>query len=177
MQMVLSLVAAAAAAAAPPQVAARQNLGTSQLITSVQRCQQIRDNAARLACYDQAASALVSATARGDVTIVDRSQMRQVRRSLFGFSIPRLPFFSNSKDRDVQEEPKELNSTLASFRPTGNGFFRFGLTEPQSTWESTEPSDVFEPRVGAKVKILKGALGSYWAEIANQPAVHVRRVR
>ena len=172
----LSIAVAFAAAAAPPH-AANTNVGRSQRITAIQNCQAIKDNTARLACYDQAASALVTATTRGDVAIVDRNQAKQVRRSLFGFSLPRFPFFSGSKDREADEEPKELNSTLASFRPTGNGFFRFVLKEPDSTWESTEPSDVFEPKLGAKVTITHGALGSYWAEIQNQRAVKVRRVR
>lgn len=103
--------------------------------------------------------------------------MRQVRRSLFGFSLPRLPFFSGSKNADVETEPKELLSTLASFHPLGNGFFRFTLADPQSTWESTESSDVFEPKLGSKVTISHGALGSYWADIDGQPSVKVRRVQ
>jgi len=165
-------IAATAAAPAPANV----ELGGSQLVKAVQNCQSIKDNEARLACYDRAASALVTATNRGDVAIVDKNQVRQVRRSLFGFSLPSLPFFSGSKDREVAEEPKELSSTLASFRPIGNGFFRFTLADPQSTWESTESSDVFEPKLGSKVKITHGALGSYWADISGQPSVKVRRV-
>lgn len=176
MQMVVSLVAAAAAAAAP-HAAAKQNLGSSQLLTSVQRCQQVRDNTARLACYDQAASALAAATARGDIAVVDRNQVRQVRRSLFGFSIPSFPFFSGSKNREAADEPKELTSTVAAFRSIGNGYYRFVLAEPQSTWESTEAASVSDPRAGEKVKIIHGALGSYWAEIGNQQAIRVRRVR
>jgi len=171
----LLLLAAAAAVAAPP-VSRTPEMGSSQLVKSIQNCQPIKDSAARLACYDQAAAALVSATTRGDVAIVDRGQVRQVRRSLFGFSLPSFPFFSGPKNRQDEQEPKELNSTLASFRPIGNGFIRFGLTEPQSTWESTEAADVFEPKIGAKVTISHGALGSYWAEIANQRAVKVRRI-
>jgi len=99
-----------------------------------------------------------------------------VRRSLFGFSIGSLPFFSGSKDSQADAEPKELTSTMGSFQPIGNGFFRITLTDPQSTWESIESSDVFEPRTGSKVTISHGALGSYWAEISGQPAVKVRRI-
>jgi hypothetical protein len=165
-------IAAATAAPAP----ANREVGGSQLVKAVQSCQAIKDNNARLACYDQAASALVSATNRGDVAIVDRNQVRQVRRSLFGFSLPSFPFFSGSKNRDAEAEPKELLSTLASFRSIGNGYFRFTLADPQSSWESTEASDVFEPKLGAKVEITHGALGSYWAEISGQPAVKVRRI-
>jgi len=169
------LLLASAAATAAPQTA-NVEISGSQLVKAVQNCQSIKDNNARLACYDKAASALVSATASGDVAIVDRNQVRQVRRSLFGFALPRIPFFSGSKNRDVETEPKELLATLGSFHPIGNGYFRFTLADPQSTWESTEASDVFEPKAGSKVTISHGALGSYWAEISGQPAVKVRRI-
>jgi len=168
------LLATSAATAAPR--AANVEISGSQLVKAVQDCQSIKDNGARLACYDKAASALVSATANGDVAIVDRGRVRQVRRSLFGFSLPPIPFFSGSKNRDVESEPKELLSTLSSFRSIGNGYFRFTLADPESTWESTEASDVFEPKTGSKVTISHGALGSYWAEISGQPAVKVRRI-
>lgn len=168
----LLLAGTAATSAAPPKV----EISGSQLVTAVQNCQLVKDNEARLACYDKAAAALVSATVSGDVTIVDRVQVRQVRRSLFGFSIGSLPFFSGSKDSQADAEPKELTSTMGSFQPIGNGFFRITLTDPQSTWESIESSDVFEPRTGSKVTISHGALGSYWAEISGQPAVKVRRI-
>lgn len=168
------LLGIATATAAPPSAGIEVN--GSQLVKAVQDCQSIKENDARLACYDKAAAALVSATASGDVAIVDRNKVRQVRRSLFGFSLPPIPFFSGSKNRDVEAEPKELLATLGSFQPIGNGFFRFTLADPQSTWESTEPSDVFEPKPGSKVTISHGALGSYWAEISGQPAVKVRRI-
>jgi hypothetical protein len=66
---------------------------------------------------------------------------------------------------------------LISFHDIGNGFFRFTLDEPQSTWESTEASSVYSPRAGDKVTIQHGALGSYFVEIGNQPWVRARRIR
>jgi len=171
---IVLLLGTAAATAAPQPVGAE--VSGSQLVRAVQDCQSIKDNGVRLACYDRAASALVSATASGDVAIIDRGKVRQMRRTLFGFSLPPIPFFSGSKNRDVEAEPKELQATLASFHSIGNGFFRFTLADPQSTWESTESSDVFEPKLGSKVTISHGALGSYWADISGQPSVKVRRV-
>ncbi|HEX6783951.1 MAG TPA: hypothetical protein VF098_04765 [Sphingomicrobium sp.] len=173
--MIGSLLLAAAAAATSPQQAAPAIAGSS-LVKAVQNCQSIADNAARLACYDRAAAALVTATNRGDVAIVDREQVRETRRSLFGFSLPRIALFGNSKMSSADQEPKQIDSTLSSFHPLANGFFQFTLTEPQSTWESTEGSSVFEPKAGAKVTIEHGALGSYYAEIGGQQWVHVRRV-
>ncbi len=175
MNSVLALAAAAAVVAAP-QGAQTKDLGRSQLVTTVEACRPITDNNARLACYDRAVGALAAASARGEIAVVDRNQVREVRRSLFGFAIPKLPFFGG-KDRGAEPEPKELVSTLTSFRSIGNGFFRFGLAEPQSTWEATEAASVVDPRVGAKVTIKRGALGSYWAEIENEPAARVRRIR
>ena len=172
--MAIAIMMAAAALAGRPSPPVVQG---SQLVNAVQACQQIKDDTARLACYDRSVSALSTANARGDVTVVDRSQMREVRRSLFGFSVPKLPFFLGSKDKQVQEEPKQLVSTLAGFRDVGNGFFRFTIANPESTWETTEASNIFDPKIGAKVTITRGAMGSYFAEIGSSSAVRAHRVR
>jgi len=164
----LLLAASAATPAAAP--------GGSDLVKAVQACQSVPEDSARLACYDKAATALVTANNQGDIAIVDKNQVRQARRSLFGFSLPRMPFFSGSKMGSADEEPKRLESTLASFRPIANGFFGFTLTEPQSTWETTEGSSLYEPKIGSKVTIERGSFGSYYAEIGGQQWVHVRRV-
>ena len=68
-------IAIAFAVAAAPHPAANPKVGKSQLISAIQNCQAIKDSTARLACYDQAASALVTATTRGDVAIVDASDV------------------------------------------------------------------------------------------------------
>ena len=72
---------------AAPEVQAKEKpVPASPLVTAIDRCRQIADSAQRLACYDSAASALVTATNSGDVSIVDRNEVRKVRHSLFGFS-------------------------------------------------------------------------------------------
>jgi hypothetical protein len=168
---------AALALLAAPAAAKEQPSGPSPLITAFQACQKIQDDAGRLACYDKAATALVGAASRGDVAVVDREQVRQVRRSLFGFSLPRLPFFSGSRDREVEEEPKEFVTSLTSFRSIGNGRYRFVVDQGKATWESTESAPLSDPRNGDKVTIRRGALGSYFAQIGKQRWVRARRVR
>jgi hypothetical protein len=170
---IILMMAAAAAVAAP----AHNIAPSSQLITAVQACQNIKEDAARLQCYDRSVSALATANARGDVAVVDKQQMREARRSLFGFSVPKLPFFGNSKDKDVAEEPKHLVTTVASFRSIGNGYVRVTITDPESTWESTEATDLFDVKAGQKVTIDHGAIGSYWMEIGANRAFHAHRVR
>lgn len=160
-----------------PHPAKDQLVAGPGLVAAIQDCQKIGDNAQRLACYDRNVAALATAQARGDVSIVDRNQIQQVRRSLFGFSGVHIPFFGNSRDRDARDEPRELKSTLTSYRDIGNGFFRFSITEPQSTWESTEGSSFSDGRAGDKVTIQSGALGSYFVQIGNQRWVRARRIR
>ncbi len=77
----------------------------------------------------------------------------------------------------MQEEPKQLVSTIASFRSIGNGFVRVTIAEPQSTWESTEATDVFDVKTGDKVTIDHGALGSYFMEIGRNRAFRAHRIR
>ena len=171
--MAIEIIMAAAALIASPTSA---EMPVSELINSVQVCQLIKEDAARLACYDKSIPALTAANARGDVTVLDRQQIREARRSLFGFSIPKLPFFSGSRDKDIREEPKLLASTLASFRDIGNGFFRFTITDPELTWETTEASNVYDPKIGAKVVLEHGAMGSYFAKIGGNRAVRAHRI-
>ena len=132
------MVAAAAAMAAPHRQTAPAS--GSQLVTAVQDCQSIKDDAARLACYDRAPPRCSAADARGMSQWSTAGRCGEARRSLFGFSVPKLPFFSNSKDKDVQQEPKEVVSTIALVPGPRQRFFRFTIADPESTWESTEPT-------------------------------------
>src|SRR5690349_11628724 len=60
----------------------------SPLVTAIDRCRQMTDPTQRLACYDSAASALVTTANSGAVTVVDQNDIRQARHSLFGFNLP-----------------------------------------------------------------------------------------
>ncbi len=172
-------IAALAASAAAQASNLNQPGGESTLVTTVEACRPIADNAARLACFDRAVAAMASARARGDIKVVDRNELRQVRRSLFGFAIPKLPFFGGGSDADrrSETEQKKLAAKLQSLRPIGNGFFRFSIDEPDSTWESTEGSFLGDAKSGTLVKIEKGAMGAYFAQIGDDRWVRVRRIR
>ena len=168
----LTALAAASASAAKPDAIVK-----SPLVGDVQQCRRITQGDARLACYDRTVGALLAADARGDITVVDRQGLREARRSLFGFSIPKLPFFSSSKDKDVQDEPKTLVSTLAGFRDLGNGYYRFSIKDPESTWESVEAGNVFDTKPGDKVTFNRAAFGSYFVQIGQQQWFRAHRVR
>src|SRR5689334_2671937 len=79
-------------------------------------CRSIAEAAARLQCYDSAAAALEQAAERRDVVVVDRAQVRESRRRLFGLALPHLPIFGgsdNGHDND-DEEISQIESTIAS---------------------------------------------------------------
>jgi len=147
----------------------------SPLVIAIDRCRQIQEPMQRLACYDDAAGALVKATASGEVSVVDRTEVRRARRSLFGFSMPRLPFFSG--DTTANEVQNKLESTVTSVRPLANGYYRITIAENGATWETSETNVSFDPpRLGQKIEILRGPLGSYFLRINGQVGVRGRRV-
>ena len=166
---------AAAMPAAAVQGAAAQAAGGSGFVRALQACQQIQEPAARLSCFDRAAASLVSATSSGEVAVVDRQQVAKARRSLFGLSLPDIPLLSGSSDKE--KPPKEIVTTLTAFAPIGNSKYRFTVEDGDAVWETTESASIYDPRIGAKVTIERGALGSYFAKVGSAQWVRARRVR
>jgi hypothetical protein len=154
---------------------AKEQPAPSPLVSAIDRCRQMTDATQRLACYDSAAAALVKATTAGDVSVVDRSEVRRVRRSLFGFSMPRLPFFSG--DTTADETQNRLESTITSVQALNNGYFRIVIADNKAVWETTDSNISFDPpRPGQKITILRGPLGSYFLRINGQVGVRGKRV-
>ena len=144
------------------------------LVRSLVDCQRQSDDAARLRCYDAAVAALSEATTSGKVVMVDREDVRKTRRSLFGFSLPKLPFFRGDKSSEDQQD--ELTAKVASAGSVGYGKYRIKL-EDGALWETTEGSSVIKgPDAGDTVVIKKGPLGSYMMRIAGQRALRAKRV-
>jgi hypothetical protein len=170
-KFVIGLVVAAFAAEA---WAAKPQAEQAPLVQALANCRAQSDDAARLRCYDAAAAALTDAAARGSVVLVDQEDVRKTRRSLFGFSLPKLPFFSGDKSADDQQD--ELTAKIASAGPIGYGKWRIKL-EDGALWETTEASSaVSDPRAGNEVKIKRGPLGSYMIRIAGQRGLRAKRV-
>ena len=169
------LLAAGATAAAqsgrpgssPPQ---------SRHLGAIEACRAIQGDSARLACYDREAGALVSASRSGELSVVNRADMRNARRSLFGFALPKLPFFAGDKSAD--EVPDTLDSTIVSAHSIANDRYRIKIAAGDAVWETTEsPLNLSTPRAGEKIVISKAALGSYFLRINGQIGVKGRRIK
>jgi hypothetical protein len=169
----LVLIAAALASATP--ALAKEKPAASPLVTAIDRCRQIPDPTQRLACYDAAAGALVQATNSGAVAIVDQNEVKKVRHSLFGFSLPKIPFFTG--DTTANEAQNQLDSTITSVKALNNGYFRIVIADNNAVWETTDDYTSFDPpKAGQKIEIVRGALGNYFLRINGQLGVRGRRV-
>src|SRR6201999_1884675 len=164
----------AAVASDPPAAAETRPAAFEALL----HCRTITDDAARLRCFDGAATALDQAAQRRDVVVVDRAQVRESRRRLFGLALPHLPIFGgsdNGHDND-DEEVAQIESTVASAVRNDLGQWQVPLQEG-GTWIPTAFNQIaLAPRSGDAVVVRRGPLGSYMMRIGRQPGVRVRRV-
>jgi hypothetical protein len=149
-----------------------------QTFQALVHCRAIAEAAARLQCFDAAAAALEQAAERHDVVVVDRAQVRESRRRLFGLALPHLPIFGggdNGRDSD-DEEIAQIESVVASAVRNDLGQWQVRLEEG-GTWVQTDFNLLaVPPRTGQAVVVHRGALGSYMMRIGHQPGVRVRRV-
>ena len=163
-----SLGAAASAAPHPPKDAP-----PSPIVDALAACRSIPDNVARLACYDQASARFTEAVGKGEVIVMDKAEVKQTRRSLFGFTLPKIPLFRGDEGPDQDQ----LTAKVVSASGLGYDKYRMRL-EDGAVWETTEGSStITPPRAGSEVVIKRGPLGSYMIKIAGQRAVRAKRVQ
>lgn len=147
------------------------------IVDDLMACRPIHDVAARVACYDDRVDKIAAARDSDNLVVLDRQQVHEARRSLFGFTLPKLPFLQEKKDtanRKVEETESVLDSTIRSARPIGLHEWRIVL-EDGAAWETSEAPDI-DPASGDPIHIRRAALGSYLANIHGQRAVRIRRV-
>lgn len=171
------LIAISTLVAAAPGLAreANEEKPRSAAFQNLLDCKAVSDAAQRLACYDAQVSALESAEKQRDVVIVDKEQVREARRGLFGFTLPSLKIFGDSEDADEMEEIKEIEAVVRGTGRTADGGWRFTL-EDGASWSQIDQKPVaVGPKPGTKVRIRRASLGSYFATFNGQPSVRVRR--
>lgn len=144
-----------------------------ELFRKLVECRSMVDPAQRLACYDAQVGALDVAEKKKDVVMMDREQVRDTRRSLFGFPLPNIGLFGGRKE--VVEDVDEIEGAIATARSLPNGQWSLVLAGNAGTWETTVPLK-FDPRSGQKINISKAAMGSYLASFGSNRGVRCRRV-
>ena len=162
--MILSLSSAAHAQTQPNRASA---------FTDVAACRAIPTDTARLACYDRAVALLDSAEQTGDIVVLDRAQVRDANRQLFGFQLTNP--FAGRLGGDPEPEVEAIETTLTSATPMVDGKWVFRLADG-SEWRQVDSGPIrFANRAGVEARVRRAALGSYMMTLDRSRAVRVRR--
>ena len=141
-----------------------------KLFEDVVQCRAIQDSAARLACYDRGVAALETAQKSNELYVADKAAMKEARRGLFGFSLPKMKIFGDESLGDLDE----LETTIAGVSSGQRGLV---FTLPDGArWAQTDKRYMDKPKIGAKIRIKKAALGSYMASINGKSGFRVERI-
>lgn len=185
-----AMLLGAAAVAGSAALAAQPDAKTqAKVLQDLSACPKIAEDAKRLACYDTAARALLQAETEGDVVVVDRAQVREVRRQSFGFQIPSLNIFSRSggdkapspaaasRDKGEEEDANRAVVTVASSGRTAEGKLMLTTTEG-AMWVQTDNLTVDNPpRQGAQMTIVRGRVGGFFCDVTRYQSVRCERRR
>lgn len=170
MSMISALGTAAAIAAFSGSVAPPQERAES--LTQLTACRAISDGVARLTCYDAAVSALDSAERQGEVVVMDRAQVGEARRQLFGFELPTLPRMFGPEG---SAEINSIETTLQGASQISDNHWVFRLADG-GVWRQIDSERVrFQNRPGQPVRVRKASLGSFLLTVGDSRAVRVRR--
>ncbi len=177
------LIAAVVLVAGVGSSQARSPSDSPPALQKVFDCRAITDNTARLACYDANVGQLSEARTRGDIAMVDREQVKDAKRKLFGFSLPSISLFNHDDkdDKDIRkaaraDEVEEITAKIRTVGHNAEGALVITL-EDGARWEQTDAM-IFgrAPKPGSTATIKRGAFGSFKVSIDGSPSAKVRRI-
>jgi hypothetical protein len=168
----LSCVALIAFAISPVPACAKDKPAAPlpPVFETVINCRALLADSERLTCYDRSVAALAMAREKEDIVVADRATIRETKRGLFGFGLPRLKLFGGTEGEDV----KEIDGVVSAVRTTQDGMAILTLADG-ARWKQTDGAAVFA-RVGETIRIKRGTLGSYLAMIGKGATFRVLRL-
>ena len=139
-------------------------------------CRAERDPSRRLACYDAQVRELVEAESSHDIVVIDREQMREARKTLFGLSLPRIAIFDGRAKTGEVEEIQQVEGSVSTARTDHDGRWLF-LLEDGARWRQIDSYPLaLPPKHGDKVVIKRASLGSFMLRLNGMTGIRVRRV-
>ncbi len=174
--LILGLCGAAAVAA--PKAQPRP-----EIFNNLLECRAIAEDSQRLACFDKQVGAMESAAQRDEVVVLDKGELNKTRKTLFGFSFPKLPFLGGEDDEETKDKADKqddegvshIAAKIASVRSLGYGKWQIGL-EDGAQWMTTEAMSGKDPKVGLSIEIRRAALGSFMGKVEGGRAVRMKRI-
>jgi hypothetical protein len=170
------VVAAGLLAAFSVPALAQDNAGAAPevYLDGLKSCQLLTDDSERLACFDNAVSAIVTANDAGDVRVVDREDVQRVRRQLFGFTVPDLDILQG--DGADENSGELLETVITSVRYQRDSAIRFTTSEGAVWLINNAPTRLRTINEGDTVIFRKASLGTFFIRIGGQMGVKGRRV-
>ena len=172
-KLVAPLILAAIALSATSAMAARTPVAGDPPPAAVQSllaCRALTDSAARLTCYDRAASRVAQAIDTKELVMIDKAKATAIKRALFGYWAPDFAGLLGGGD------VKEIVGVVRSAFQNGEGGWTVKLQDG-STWTQNDDTPIaLPPRGGDKVTIKRGTLNSYFLRIGSQPGVKAHRI-
>lgn len=135
-------------------------------------CRAIEQNEARLACFDGAVDTVIARQDSGELQVLDKEDVAQTRRGLFGFSLPKIGIFASGDE----EENTILQSRITALRRLRSDHWEIEISEG-SVWRATNTPRQFRPEVGDEVELEKAAMTSYWLRVNGALGVKASRIR
>jgi hypothetical protein len=168
------IILAAAMAGAVQAAPSADPKARAVVLQSVLDCRAIADKEQRLTCYDAAVGRLDLAQSKGEVVVVDREQVREVKRQAFGLQLPSLASFMPKLHDDIDEK---LDVVLKSWTLGADGH-RYFTFEDGSVWRAVDVDEFGrEPRPQMHGVIRSGLMGSFFLSLEGAPASRVQRQR
>jgi hypothetical protein len=134
-------------------------------------CKNIEDADERLKCYDREVTAFEQAQKNEDIIITDREAAREAKKEAFGFARPELKILG----KEGQTEIDEVEGVVASASTDSSGKWTITL-ESGARWQQIDTRSIVAIRPGMKVRIRRAAMGSYFVNVDNKPALRMRRI-
>ena len=168
--------AVAVSAMAAMSLADNDKSQAERLVDALAQCQKIEAADQRLGCLDAAADAILKAREKREVVMIDRESVREAKRSLFGFSLPKIRLFGRGDGiEDAEPEVESIESTVTAVSRDRSTLSTFSLANG-TQWRSTETMRV-QPKAGDAIRIDAGILGSYRASVRGISAGKVKRIK
>lgn len=162
-------------------VAAPKAQPRPEIFSNLLECRAITDDTQRLACFDRQVGAMEAASQRDEVVVLDKSELSKTRKTLFGFSFPKLPFLGGGDEDQGKTEKQEeegvshIEAKIGSLRSLGYGKWQIGL-EDGAQWMTTEAVTGRDPKVGQTIEIRRATLGSFMGKVDGGRAVRMKRL-
>ena len=146
---------------------------------AIYACSEIADDATRLACYDETVGRFEAAEAAGEVTTISKSEVEEIKKDAFGFSLPSIPKIVMPRfgQGDGQEiEVVTYGVSEVSRLPRKN--LRVVLENGQ-IWEQTDTIRIsYSKRNGVEfAEIKRAALGSFKMKLDNGRSFRAKRIK